>query len=192
MNAKQFLRVYTYHLIVWIVLVLLALGAFYAKTLISSPVVPVHEDKPLPLPSKSTVTPDPLAVGPSGAITPRTPLPTAPATQPPVPSPVLSVGVGNNATLIIEDTSYELAILAHTSAYDLMKQAHARGYITFEAKEFSGMGFFIQSINGISNDNKKGMYWIYYINNKKASLGVSSYEVQPGDSITWHYEKTYN
>jgi hypothetical protein len=50
----------------------------------------------------------------------------------------------------------------------------------------SGLGNFIDEINGIKGT--KGRYWIYYINNKKASVGVSKYFVKNGDIIKWSQE----
>jgi len=94
-----------------------------------------------------------------------------------------------SATLVVQGKSITLVIPERGSVYDMMNLARHEHLITFKEKEYSGMGFFIQEINGIANDSKAGRYWIYYINGKKASVGVSTYEVKLNDNTNWQYEQ---
>lgn len=56
-------------------------------------------------------------------------------------------------------------------------------------KDFGpGLGYMLESINYQPSDSQKKMYWIYYINNKKATVGISTYTVRSHDLITWKYE----
>ena len=48
------------------------------------------------------------------------------------------------------------------------------------------MGSFITEINGIKG--LPGKYWIYYVNDKLASVGVSKYVLKEGDIINWKNE----
>ena len=98
------------------------------------------------------------------------------------------------ASLLIGNSSYQVSLTKGASAYDLMKTvALAHSDFMFQGKDFGkGMGFFVSEINGIKESPKDGMYWIYYINNKEARVGVSTYIIKPNDVITWKYEKNSN
>ena len=71
----------------------------------------------------------------------------------------------------------------------VIKEAVTKNLIDVKGTNFSGLGFFVDSINGIKSGN--GYSWIYYINGKKATVGVSTYKLQEGDLIEWRYEKNY-
>ena len=46
---------------------------------------------------------------------------------------------------------------------------------------------FIDELNGTKNSEDKN--WIYYVNNKKANIGISNYKINQGDIVSWKYEK---
>ncbi|MEK7104171.1 MAG: DUF4430 domain-containing protein, partial [Patescibacteria group bacterium] len=73
--------------------------------------------------------------------------------------------------------------------YELMNLLKARGDINFQGKTSLGLGFFVEEINGLKNNPNENVYWIYYINNKAAQVGVSNYILKPNDIINWKYEK---
>jgi len=58
----------------------------------------------------------------------------------------------------------------------------------FEIKEEKG---FITSIEGIQpekgEENKIG--WMYYVNDEMAQVGAADYKLQPGDQVSFKYEK---
>src|SRR3989344_4379275 len=93
-------------------------------------------------------------------------------------------------SLIVEETKYELKVAPGSSAYHVLETAREQG-LSFKGRNFPGMGFFVEELQGKAESNRQGMYWIYSINNKKAEVGVSSYIIQPNDVITWTYEKSY-
>ncbi|MEI7810378.1 MAG: DUF4430 domain-containing protein [bacterium] len=94
---------------------------------------------------------------------------------------------GITTTLFINDLKYESKIDKQESVYDLMQQLQKEGKINFKEQNYMGMGKFIEEINGIKSDGEK--YWIYYVNNKKAEIGISNYKINPGDTVSWKYEK---
>lgn len=78
------------------------------------------------------------------------------------------------------------------TAYTLMEAVERAGGITFSGTTYGSLGFLLESIGGISTDYQKKMYWIYYINNKKATIGLSNYVLNHDDIITWQYEPEEN
>ncbi|MBI2123849.1 MAG: DUF4430 domain-containing protein [Candidatus Wildermuthbacteria bacterium] len=92
------------------------------------------------------------------------------------------------ATLIVGEKTYVLSLPEGSSVYDLMVKAQESSSFTFRGQEFPGLGFFIQEINGLEQSPRLGKYWIYYINGKKAEVGISAYTVNNHDIILWKYE----
>ena len=91
--------------------------------------------------------------------------------------------------LEINGSRYEGEILEPTSVYNFMNKLRTEQKIEFTEKNYVGMGKLIDSIDGIrSNGNKT---WIYYVNGKKAEVGVSNYKLKPGDVVSWKYESLY-
>ena len=93
-------------------------------------------------------------------------------------------------SLVVEGKSYEVKIVPGSSVYNVLEAGKEQGF-SFKGREFLGMGFFVEEVNGKAESSRQGMYWIYLVNNKKAEVGVSSYIIQPNDVITWSYEKSY-
>lgn len=84
-----------------------------------------------------------------------------------------------------------VSITATTSetAIETMRAAASSGVLTFAGRDYPGMGFFVDAINGVKNAG--GKYWILYINGVSATAGVSAARVRTGDVIEWKYEKSY-
>ncbi|MEA1904442.1 MAG: DUF4430 domain-containing protein, partial [Candidatus Hadarchaeota archaeon] len=62
-----------------------------------------------------------------------------------------------------------------------------------ETTYYTGLGEFIDSINGISNDPETGEYWMWYIWGENeawtlAPVGAGSYELKDGDNVKFSYE----
>ena len=87
-----------------------------------------------------------------------------------------------NISLKTPDKSYLVKVEEGATALDVMKNAQNSGF-SFNGKEYPGMGYFIDEINGVKSEN--GKYWIYYINEQEAEIGVSKYVVNNGDIINW-------
>jgi hypothetical protein len=90
----------------------------------------------------------------------------------------------NRAELPLSFTTTE-----RTTVYDFMDKLRKDGRIAFTEKEYAGMGKFIKAINGIQSNGDQN--WIYYVNDQKAEVGVSNYKINPGDVVSWKYEKSY-
>ena len=88
--------------------------------------------------------------------------------------------------LEINNQKIEALIIKNESVYSLMQQLQNIDKINFKEKNYVGMGKFIEEINGLKNNGDKN--WIYYVNNKKAEIGVSNYQLKFGDIISWKYE----
>lgn len=93
----------------------------------------------------------------------------------------------NKAVLEINGQKYESEISGQVSVYDFMNKLRREDKISFTEKNYTGIGKFIDTINGIKGNNDKN--WIYYVNNKKAQVGVSNYKITTGDVVSWKYEK---
>jgi len=94
-----------------------------------------------------------------------------------------------HATLLAAGQEHEVWLPEGATAYDLMTIVAENSEFEFRGKNFWGMGFFVEEINGIAQNPKGKMYWIYYINGEKALVGVSQYVIQTNDVIEWKYEK---
>lgn len=98
----------------------------------------------------------------------------------------LSENVKNiQVTLNVLDKTYTVNIKDGATVYDAMNsiQDAKENNFSFKAKEYSSLGIFIEEINGIKGI--PGKYWIYYVNNIEASVGVSKYVLKSGDIISW-------
>ena len=91
-------------------------------------------------------------------------------------------------TLVVEGVPHDLQVPLSSSVYDVMSQARAAGVMKFSGKEFSGIGYFVEEINGKREDLRGRHFWILYINGQKAKAGVSSLFVNNQDIIEWKYE----
>lgn len=91
--------------------------------------------------------------------------------------------------LYAEDKKYAPVWRENSSLYDLMQlmTTDSRAPFLFFAREYSGMGYFVEEINGVRNNPQSGEYWIYYVNGQSATVGASQYIVKKDDIITWKY-----
>lgn len=106
-----------------------------------------------------------------------TPIPNSPA----IPTPIA-------ATIAINGEAYTLNLPEKSTAYDAMLQLVADKKIAAVFKEFSGLGYFVDEVDGVKTDKNAGKYWIYYLNGKPAQMGISNYILKNNDLITWKYE----
>jgi hypothetical protein len=65
----------------------------------------------------------------------------------------------------------------------VQKESSKENNFSFKYKEYPSLGIFIDEINEVGGDS--GKYWIYYINGKEASVGVSKNIIKSGDIISW-------
>ena len=93
-------------------------------------------------------------------------------------------------TLKINDSPYNTTVTEDTTVYSLMDKLTKETNFSFSGKNYSGLGYFVDKINGIKNDNSNGKYWIYYINGQSAKVGISNYIINNNDLIEWKYENS--
>lgn len=96
-----------------------------------------------------------------------------------------------SAVLFVQGQEYKLAVPRGSTVHDFMDTASTTLGLRFQGRDFGGIGFFVEEINGIFQDQSQKMYWIYSINGQKSQVGVSQYRLQAGDIISWSYEKLY-
>jgi hypothetical protein len=87
----------------------------------------------------------------------------------------------------VEVDSHYVPVYTKGTVLDAMEAYRdASGTFTFSGKQYPGLGMFIEEIQG--RRAADGYYWILYINDDTADLGVSRAEVVPGDIVEWRFE----
>jgi hypothetical protein len=106
-----------------------------------------------------------------------------------IPPPFSSPYIGRGWVGIKENNiSFKDDIPSEINVYDFMDRLRREGKINFTEKNYIGMGEFIDSLNGIKNNQNQS--WIYYVNGVEAQVGVSNYKIKFGDIVSWKYEKS--
>lgn len=92
------------------------------------------------------------------------------------------------AILKAGNNTYTISISEDSSIYDAMTRLSASSspLLTFKAKEYPGIGYFVEEINGIKNAD--GKYWTLYVNGKYSTVGASDYKLSSEDRVEWRYE----
>lgn len=91
--------------------------------------------------------------------------------------------LSQKATFSVLEEKFEFTVLEKMTVYDVMKILKTENKITFEGKEYSGLGFFVTSVNSLKTGGGKNL--MYYVNDKEASVGISTYVIKEGDIIEW-------
>ncbi|HXK39161.1 MAG TPA: DUF4430 domain-containing protein [Candidatus Paceibacterota bacterium] len=96
---------------------------------------------------------------------------------------------GVNFTLSVGAQNYNGTVRAGATVLDAMNALASASNFLFTGREFSGLGFFVESINGRKNSNDQ--YWILYVNGKQSGTGASQATIHSEDKIEWKFEKSY-
>lgn len=108
----------------------------------------------------------------------------------PAPSaPAAAPAAAERASLIVGEASYPLAVSAGGTLIGAMNALASSSGFAFTGREYPGLGFFVDSINGRANAG--GKYWILYVNGVSSPVGASEAPVRAGDVFEWRYEKGY-
>lgn len=94
-----------------------------------------------------------------------------------------------NAIFSVSGTSYGVYAPPGSTVLAAMQTLASTTDFTFTGREYSGMGYFVESISG--KKAADGYVWIFYMNGIKSGKGISSVVVNEGDTIEWKYEKSY-
>ncbi|MFA6251329.1 MAG: DUF4430 domain-containing protein [Candidatus Paceibacterota bacterium] len=91
----------------------------------------------------------------------------------------------NKISLIVLGTTYQSSFQEGDTVYKVMDNLsnQKENNFSFSFRKYPALGIFINEINGLKEGN--GKYWLYYVNGKEASVGVSKYELESGDIINW-------
>jgi len=96
-------------------------------------------------------------------------------------------------TLVVANEEYFSEFVSNTTVYKLMQNLSASSIkpFSFSGKDYgANLGFFVNEINGLKNNSLTGEYWLYYINDQSANVGITNYIINSGDKIEWRYETT--
>ncbi|MEK7567776.1 MAG: DUF4430 domain-containing protein [Patescibacteria group bacterium] len=91
------------------------------------------------------------------------------------------------AVLLVGGKPLPISVSENKNLYDEMLTLQNENTLQFKSKYFNGIGYFIEEIGGIKNEN--GYYWSLYVNGKESELGASTLIPKIGDLIEWRYEK---
>jgi hypothetical protein len=69
------------------------------------------------------------------------------------------------------------------TALELLKDSYP-----VETKDYSGMGEFVTSIDGVKAEDNKN-FWAFYVDGQMASEGAGAYTTKNGEKIEWHLEE---
>lgn len=88
-----------------------------------------------------------------------------------------------------QQTAVTFSAETRGTVLEVMQTRAEKGEFSFSGRDFPGLGFFVEEINGKRNAN--GYYWILYVNGTSSQTGVSQTVLSAGDVIEWKYEKGY-
>lgn len=79
--------------------------------------------------------------------------------------------------------SYEIEVDNGTTAFDMLKKLdEKREDFSFESTEFGDLGALPTTFNEYKAD-ENSEYWAFLVNGVASNLGISSYELQNGDTL---------
>jgi len=97
----------------------------------------------------------------------------------------------NNIQVVLNvlGKTYTTKLKEGATVYDAMSDIKntKENNFSFISKEYSGLGIFVDEINGIKGVS--GKYWVYSVNGKEASVSVSKYILKGGDNILWEQKE---
>lgn len=83
--------------------------------------------------------------------------------------------------LIAGDLDIKLEFTLGQTLYEIFTSEKNKNLVNIKAREYTGIGFFIEEIGSVKQGN--GKYVMYSINGVEASVGVSAYKPKINDVI---------
>ncbi len=80
--------------------------------------------------------------------------------------------------------TFNTTVPADTTALGLLQKVTTENTMTLDTKT-SSYGTYVNGIGGLTGNDKQ--YWLFYVNNKAASVGVDSYVLQNNDIVELRY-----
>ncbi len=144
---------------------------------------PAETEKPAQLDNSDVVVDVPLPSTASAQAIVSTEAPVASAPEVRQTRPVCE-----SVRITVGTASYVPCVASEVTVLAAMQEATKDGLV-FTGREYPGLGFFVESINGTSGGD--GYYWFLYINDESSSTGASGTLVRPGDIVEWRYKQSY-
>jgi len=94
-----------------------------------------------------------------------------------------------NSTQNHDSGSITFTATTASSVLDVMNTLAAEGSFSFSGRDFPGLGFFVEEMNG--RKNMDGYYWILYVNGTPSQTGASQTMLSDGNTIEWRFERGY-
>jgi len=88
-------------------------------------------------------------------------------------------------SLVIGTTTHKVGMMTGDTVIDAMQDLVRDEKLMFTGRTFPGLGYFVDSINGLSNAG--GKYWVFYVNGKSSTEGVSWVVLRDGDVVQWQF-----
>ncbi len=84
---------------------------------------------------------------------------------------------------ILYTSAYPISFLDNATAFQLLQVTLGSDKVSYSESKY---GKYITSIDGVTPSGND--YWAFYINGKMAEVGADSYQLKPGDQISFQYE----
>ncbi|MBP9759995.1 MAG: DUF4430 domain-containing protein [Candidatus Pacebacteria bacterium] len=88
-----------------------------------------------------------------------------------------------------EVDTYRVPVYTEGTVLSAMEAYRDTGVFTFSGRDFPGIGFFIDTVQGRKATDTH--FWILYVNGRTSNVGVSQARVKQGDVVEWKYEDEY-
>lgn len=189
---RHFVKKHTHHFGLWAISGLLLIGSIFWLNNLNQLTISSQSlinNNSINLPAEPIIEKPAIITAPTNSIQPKinplvgdsattTPLVLEQEQKKPIVFRIFEPAVAKEFTVQIAPAS---------TVYEAMRQLQKQLPIKF--KQFGGnLGAFVESIDNIANDASDNLFWIYYVNNVAAKLGISSTKLSPNDVITWKYE----
>ena len=126
--------------------------------------------------------PSPLQITP---IATSSPILVSPQLGKLAPSEANTVVPAANAEIRVASTAYPITVRGGETLFEAMQALSLVGTFTFTGRDYAGLGFFVESINGVPNAG--GKYWVFYLNGVSSTEGVSLVKLKQGDLVEWKF-----
>ena len=85
-----------------------------------------------------------------------------------------------------EIRSYLMIPSHNSTVFSLLEELSEKENFKIEFTVYSGMGVFVESINGLNNGTEN-KYWQYWVNEELSMTAADKKKVKSGDKIEWKF-----
>jgi len=80
-----------------------------------------------------------------------------------------------------------ISLAKDATVFALLEKVTSENSFKLSSKDYGDLGVFVEGIGDIKNSIAGDKYWQYWVNNKYAEIGASSYQLKNGDIVEWKY-----